>query len=64
VRESLADVSGTLSFGPPKTHQNRAVVLPAFLVEELQRHLDHHVGPTADALLFTSVDGFPLRYTN
>jgi integrase len=64
VRESLADVSGTLSFGTTKTHQARNVVLPRFLVEELRKHFRDHVAPGADALVFTSATGQPIRYGN
>ena len=37
--------------------------LPAELVDLLEAHLDEYVGPEADALVFTSPEGHPLRRT-
>lgn len=62
VAESLADVSGTLYFGPPKTHQRRTVTLPKFLRDRLGEHLAS-VGAD-DALVFQSPRGGPIRYSN
>lgn len=39
VAESLAEVSGTLHFGPPKTHQRRVVHLPRVVRQNLTAHL-------------------------
>jgi integrase len=64
VDESLADVNGILHFGSTKTHQQRYVVIPPFLVAMLREHLADHVGAEHDALVFTSPDGGPLRYGN
>lgn len=64
VDESLADVNGTLIFGSTKTHQQRYVVIPPFIVAMLRQHLEEHVGASHDALVFTSPDGTPLRYGN
>lgn len=64
VRESLADVRGQLHFGSTKTHQRREIRLPAFLVELLTAHLRDRVGADAEALVFTSPRGEPLRYGN
>lgn len=61
VVESLAEVSGELYFGPTKTHTRREVAVPAFLVDELARHLADNVDDDPDALVFTSPDGHPLR---
>ncbi len=62
VSENLVDVSGTLHFGSPKTHQNRTVTLPSFLSEQLTHHLG---GPGDDqALVFQSPRGGPIRYSN
>lgn len=61
VDESLADVKGKHVFGTTKTHQNRYVVLPPFLVDLLRDHLAEHVGQDHDALVFTSPQGQPLR---
>ena len=64
VDESLANVSGQLHFGATKTHQRRFVTLPPFLCALLEQHLESHVGPAPEALLFTSPSGQPLRYNN
>ncbi|HUP70783.1 MAG TPA: site-specific integrase [Acidimicrobiales bacterium] len=64
VRESLADVRGQLHFGSTKTHQRREIVLPKFLVELVDRHLELHVDPEPTALVFTAPRGGPLRYGN
>jgi integrase len=62
VNEALKEVDGELSFGPTKTHANRAVSLPAFLRDMLAEHL---AGRPADpaALFFTGPDGGPLRHS-
>lgn len=62
VEDSLAEISGRFVFGPTKTHAVRSVPLPPNLAATLQQHLDEHVGPDADALLFTGPKGGPLRY--
>lgn len=62
VAESLSDADGRLSFEAPKSHQCRAVALPAFLVQRLARHLES-VPSDPDALLFTGATGQPLRHT-
>lgn len=66
VAESLADVSGTLHFGPPKTHQRRAVTLPRFLRDRLAEHLEATASPKTrkDDLIFQSARGGPIRYNN
>jgi integrase len=64
VEESLAEVSGRMVFGPTKTHAMRKLPLPASLAAALERHLEERVGLAADALLFTSPKGKPLRYGN
>ena len=62
VAESLAEVSGVLHFGSPKTHQRRTVALPGFLIDalavSLQAASDDH------ALVFRSPHGAPIRYGN
>jgi integrase len=62
IAESLADVSGALHFGPPKTHQRRRVTLPLFMC---QRLADELADPDdEDALVFQAPRGGPIRYTN
>jgi integrase len=57
-----AEVSGRLTFGPTKTHAVRRVPLTASLAAGLEGHLEG-VPTDADALLFTSPEGRPLRYS-
>jgi integrase len=64
VEESLAEVSGRLEFGSTKTHAMRKLPLPPSLAAAFERHLEERVGAAADALLFTSPKGKPLRYGN
>ncbi len=62
VAETLSDVQGRLTFGPPKSNASRRTVsLPAALCDELGRHLRQF--PT-DSLVFQAPDGGPLRWTN
>jgi integrase len=64
IAESLADVSGTLYFGPPKTHQRRAVTLPRFLCDRLSEFLADQPDAPRDDLVFQVPSGGPLRYSN
>jgi integrase len=48
-------------FKAPKSDSGRTVDIPAELVPLLTDHLADHVGPAADALVFTSPEGRPLR---
>lgn len=64
VAESLAEVSGGLHFGEPKTYQWRSVAIPPFLRELLAVHLVQHVPDDPEALVFTSPRGRPLRRPN
>ena len=61
VRESLADVSGTLITQPPKSGKRRSVSLPRFLCEILEEHLGKF---SANGYVFTSPMGEPLRRSN
>lgn len=62
VRETLVDVNGELSFGPTKTkHGQRVVPVPRGVMAEIEEHLGEYVESDADALLFTSTTGTPLR---
>lgn len=62
VAESLADVSGVLYFGPPKTHQRRAVTIPRFLRDRLAERIESM--SSADTLVFQAPQGGPIRYSN
>ena len=56
VAESATEVSGTVEYGAPKTHQHRAD--PGVLVEPLSRHCE---GKGRDDLVLTSPGGAVLR---
>lgn len=61
VVQTLSDVNGALSLGPPKTAaSHRVVSLPPTLVEALGRQLTGHRGE----LVFSGPDGGPLRRSN
>lgn len=62
IAESLSDVSGTLYFGPPKTHQRRTVTLPRFLRDRLGEHLATLDGD--EELVFQAPRNGPIRYSN
>jgi integrase len=62
VVESLAEISGHLSFGSTKSHQTRSVPFPPS-IGSLERHLDEHVSARSEALVFTSPEGAPLRHS-
>jgi integrase len=61
IERSLAEIRGHLRFGQPKTAAaRRAVSLPEWLPETIDRHLtDHPPGP--DGLIFTAPEGGPIR---
>jgi integrase len=64
VRESLSDANGQLTFQLPKTHQQRAVTLPRFLMAALEEHLEPSVAADPEALLFVGQTGQPPRYSS
>jgi integrase len=58
----LAD--GSTVFGPPKTAAGRRkVAIPDSVFTAIEYHLDIHVGPDPEALLFSASNGAPLRRT-
>lgn len=62
VTETLVDIAGAISFGPPKTKAAvRSVPLPSFVCDELSRLATQPVD--ADELVFRSPDGHPVRAT-
>ena len=61
VRASTTEIGGRLVFGTPKNHRGRTVVLPRTLAELLA---DHLAGRNIAALVFTSLEGKPLRVAN
>lgn len=64
VTESATDVNGTLIFGATKTKQARTVAVPTAVMRELETHLDAYTDAEADALVFTSPHGEPIRLQN
>lgn len=62
VRRAVSRVTGEWIVGPPKTaHGVRDVAVPPHVSEAVRHHLETHVGPEDDALLFpASTD--PTRY--
>ena len=64
VSATASEVRGRVLFGPPKTPSSRRqVALPRHLVEVLTEHLSDF-GPGKDGLVFTAVQGGPLRRPN
>ncbi|MGW1809968.1 tyrosine-type recombinase/integrase [Streptomyces sp. NPDC002078] len=61
VDENLAEANGALVFDTPKSHQKRLLRLAPSLAKRLGSYLDDLPGG-ADALLFTTPAGEPLRY--
>jgi integrase len=62
VAEAMTEVNGgTLVWGTPKSHEARSVPIPRLIADGLMTHL---AGKPADALVFTSVNGAPLRNRN
>jgi integrase len=59
VEESLAEISGHLVFGTPKSHATRSVPLTPRLAARFES-----LGNQADALVFTAPEGGPLRHRN
>lgn len=63
VTESLSEVCGRHEFDRPKSHQEREVTLPGFLLDDLRAHLLGVAPAGPEALLFTSDSGGPVFYT-
>jgi integrase len=61
MAESLAEVNGTMIFGPTKNYARRTVRLPRFLSEQLGAHLADRAHEPDD-LVFTGARNTPLRH--
>lgn len=65
VEETLTEPRGHVKFGPPKTRAGRRTIsVPETIVAVLAGHVGRFcegAGQSADALLFTSTQGAPLR---
>jgi integrase len=64
VKETISEVNGKLYFGSTKTHEDRVIVLPRRIAEQLAAHLAERVPEEPDALLFSNKVGNPLRNSN
>jgi integrase len=64
VRQTLVEVGGKSSFGPPKTKGSvRTVTLPRSIMAALVAHMDRYTRPEPDALVFTGEKGQPVLRT-
>jgi integrase len=64
VVEQLVELDGGKTlFKSPKSDSGGTVDIPLKVVPIIKDHLAQYVGPDADALLFTSPEGHPLRRT-
>ena len=62
VAEAVTEVDGArLVWGTPKTHEARSVPIPAFVLDDLARHM---AGKSAGELVFTAPDGGVMRNRN
>lgn len=61
VRQAMVELRGQVVIGTPKDHEQRAVPLPAFLIEPLTTLL---AGKAPDDLAFTSPEGAIMRNGN
>jgi integrase len=62
VRETVVDVKGVVSFGPPKTKTSvRTVTIPRSIMAELVAHMDAYTGADPEALVFTGERGVVIR---
>ncbi|MGH4008101.1 MAG: tyrosine-type recombinase/integrase [Pseudonocardiaceae bacterium] len=66
VRRRLAQLGrGGMQAGPPKSAAGvRNVALPAVLVDELRRHIEHYAGSGVEGLVFRGEKGAMLRRGN
>lgn len=64
VKQTLVEVGGHSSFGPPKTKTSiRTVTLPRSVMAQLVEHMETYTGPEPDALVFTGSKGQPVLRT-
>lgn len=66
IARQLCEVAGREPFlAPPKSDAGkRTVSMPSLIVADISSHLDTFTQPEADALVFTSPHGMPLRHAN
>jgi hypothetical protein len=64
-RQLIEQLGGGSVFGPPKSRAGRRTVpFPDIIKEELGEHLERVDQADAEALVFTSPTGTPLRHSN
>lgn len=61
VQNNIVDVNGTMTPGTTKSHQNRQVPIPDFLVDRIRVQVEKARDGGPDALLWQSPDGGPMR---
>ena len=66
VERQLTEMpGGGYAHGPPKSYASvRTVSIPSLIMPRIRRHLSHYTGQDADALVFTSPTGRPVRHGN
>jgi integrase len=66
IARQLCEVAGRQPFlAPPKSDAGkRTVSMPSLIVADVRSHLDAFTQPEANALVFTSPHGMPLRHAN
>jgi integrase len=61
VRETLVEINGAVSFGPPKTKTSvRLVTIPRSIMAEVVAHMDAYTAEGPEALVFTGKRGVPV----
>jgi integrase len=64
VTRQVTEISSVLSFGPPKSAAGvRTVIVPDVILPELAWHISRFTASGDDSLLFTGLDGSPLRHS-
>jgi integrase len=64
IESTLSEVNGHFYRVPPKTHEERVVLMPQFLTNRLAQHMAQYVDSDPEALLFTSNEGAEVRGPN
>ncbi len=58
VRQTVVDIRGKVSFGPPKTkYSNRLVTIPRSIMDQLVKHMDNYTQHGPESLVFTGERG-------
>ena len=63
VERQLTEMPGGYAYGAPKSCASvRTVSIPSLIMPRIRWHLSHYTGQDADALVFTSPAGRPVRH--